>query len=167
MPFTRHSSRCLFALAMISSFHLDASALDQNSNGISDVWESIYPTAAANPALDVDGDGDINLVEGLAWNNPNDADSRLRLEDFTVGTTDVSFNWNQALGLRYRVWESTNLIDWQHQAISFVGEANNNSISESIETNKFYRLKAERSLNSDTDALTNREEHELGTNPEL
>jgi len=166
-PSFRHSLSCFIALALISSFHVDATALDQNGNGISDVWESIYPTAAANPTLDADGDGDINQIEGLAWNNPNDANSRLRLEDFTVGTTDVSFNWNQALGLRYRVWESTNLIDWQRQAVSFVGEANNNSMSESVDTAKFYRLKAERSLNSDTDALTNREEHELGTDPEL
>jgi len=142
-------------------------ALDLNKNGVSDVWESLYPAAAADLTADDDGDGDNNLTEGLAWNDPDDASSRLRLEDFTIGSTDVSFNWQQALGLRYRVWKSSNLIEWEREPNSFVGADDLQSLNESLTPKNFYRLKAERSLNSDTDALTNREEHELGTYPEL
>lgn len=158
----RHS--LLFSLLSLPA--ITATALDVNNNGVSDVWESLYPAAAANLTSDDDGDGDTNLTEGLAWNNPNDATSRLRLEDVEIAVSDLSFNWQQALGLRYRIWKSSNLVDWVREANSYVGADDSQSLSESVGTHQFYRLKAERSLNSDTDALTNREEHELGTNPE-
>ena len=141
-------------------------ALDLNGNGVSDVWESLYPTAAANLTADDDVDGDNNLTEGLAWTDPSNSDSRFALEDLAVGSTDVSFNWTQSLWLRYRVWKSEDLVDWQREATSYTGADDSQSLTETAGTKKFYRLKAERSLNSDTDALTNREEHELGTDPE-
>lgn len=153
---------CMMGSALLNS----AAALDINDNGISDVWESLYPTAAANLSADDDGDGDNNLTEGLTWNDPTDANSRLRLEDFTASAAGVGFNWDQTLGLRYRVWKSSNLTDWEREATSYVGEDDNQALSESLGTKKFYRLKVERALNSDTDALSNREEHELSTDPE-
>lgn len=146
---------------------IPATALDTNSNGISDVWESLYPAAASNLMLDDDGDGDNNLTEGMAWNKPDDATSRLRLEDLGIAASDVSFNWQQTLGLRYRIWKSGNLVDWVREATGYVGANDSQALTESVGTKQFYRLKAERSLNSDTDALTNREEYELGTDPEL
>ena len=159
--------RQLTKICLLCGFSANAFALDQNGNGISDVWESLYPAAAANLLADDDGDGDNNQSEGLAWNNPNDGNSRLRLEEFTVDSTELSFNWSQSLGLRYRIWKSSDLDDWQREASSYVGEGDNNSHTESTGNKTFYRLQVERSLNSDTDALTNREEHELGTDPTL
>ncbi len=144
-----------------------ATALDRNQNGISDVWESLYPAAASNLNQDTDGDGESNRAEGLAWTDPTDNNSNLRIHNLSIGATDVSFNWDQALGLRYRIWSSANLIDWNREATEFIGEANTNSLTETKTNQKFYRAKPERSLNSDTDALTNREEHELGTDPTL
>lgn len=157
----------LLGICLCCSLPLEAHALDQNANGISDVWESLYPAAAANLASDDDTDGDSNRLEGLAWNNPADANSRIRLEGFSVHPTEVRFHWNQALGLRYRVWKSSNLVEWTRESASFVGQNDKQTMADGISEKAFYRLKAERSLNSDTDALTNREEHELGTNPEL
>ncbi|GEM_PF-2030145 len=161
----KHSPLFLFPFILVglcTSIH----ALDLNENGVSDVWESLHPAAAADLTADDDSDGDNNLTEGLAWNDPDDPSSRLRLENFTVNSSDVSFNWQQALGLRYRVWKSSNLIEWEREPSSFVGADDQKLLTASLTPKNFYRLKTERSLNSDTDALTNREEHELGTDPE-
>jgi N-sulfoglucosamine sulfohydrolase len=143
-----------------------AHGLDLNGNEISDVWESLYPIAAAHLERDDDGDGQNNLMEGLAWTNPGDATSHFSVENLSTDLANVSFNWQQMLGLRYRVWKSQDLLDWQRDANSYIGENDTNSVSKTLNTQNFFRLVAERSLNSDTDALTNREEHELGTDPQ-
>lgn len=63
-------------------------ALDQNHNGVSDVWESLYPTIT-DLSQDSDGDGCSNLAEGQAWTDPTDAESFYKTSeiDFEGGTT--------------------------------------------------------------------------------
>src|ERR1041384_4305670 len=44
-------------------------AIDKNANGMSDIWELLFPTAT-NPAADTDGDGVSNLEESIWGTNP-------------------------------------------------------------------------------------------------
>src|SRR4051812_12052080 len=47
-----------------------AQKLDQNANGMSDVWEQIYGAAGLTPNGDNDGDGVSNAQEAMAGTSP-------------------------------------------------------------------------------------------------
>ncbi|MEN8862228.1 MAG: sulfatase-like hydrolase/transferase, partial [Lentimonas sp.] len=162
-----HAVSLCLATAIAFAAPTTAHALDTNDNQVSDVWEALYPAAAAQLDADDDGDADSNRVEGLAWNDPTDPNEHLALNSFTVGATDVTFDWQQNHGLRYLIWTSSDLSSWLRAPDNYVGANDTQAHTETLATKAFFRLQTQRSLNSDTDALTNREEYELGTNPEL
>lgn len=65
--------RFLFFLLLLTIASVRyAHAIDQNSNGISDVWEAAYPSVLANLALDHDGDGRTSAQESTDGTNPLD-----------------------------------------------------------------------------------------------
>lgn len=135
---------------------------DGNQNGMSDVWEQLYP-AASEPAVDLDGDGVSNLEESLAWTDPGDSNAVFRLV-----SSSNSLAWQGERWLRYRPRSATNLVDWVNEGAEVVGRGTNEHFSySSNEPAAFYRVRALHVLNSDTDALDNREEEQLGTHPRL
>jgi hypothetical protein len=90
-------------------------ALDANNDGISDVWPSLYPVAAANPHADHDGDGISNLEEAFAWTNPNNADSFFRT-DFNHNGSTFEIDFNSIRWQRYRIMRSSDLSNWTRDA---------------------------------------------------
>lgn len=171
MDFDKLSFRsyCIFLSLALSAFLSSCSAsnaIDMNNNGVSDVWETHYPAAAQNLLHDTDSDGTNNMHEGISWTDPTNPLSKVDIENLSIDASTINFSWHQTLGPRYSVLRSYDLIDWEHKTKSTTGKSDNKSLSDTIQENAFYRLKIESALNSDTDGLTNREEHELGTNPE-
>lgn len=143
-------------------------ALDANKNGVSDVWESIYPAAASDLSADHDADGISNKEEGLAWTNPDDSDSFLKAENLGATTTSSDFNFQTERWRRYNIQESDNLLDWTRQSEATQSNGSPQSISTPANKSKnFYSITSYNSLNSDTDSLTNKEEEILGTKPEI
>lgn len=83
------------ATAQHTHARLDA---DTNSNGLSDAWEAFYfyPSTAANPAADSDGDGFTNLQEFQRSSDPTEFDYPAM---GVVGGYN-GWNWN-ARNMRY------------------------------------------------------------------
>lgn len=80
-------------------------ALDANGNGISDVWEYLYPAAAANLANDDDGDGCTNGEEGRSWTNPGASASFFKPTAFSAGGGTDQFDFQGQRWLRGKGWK--------------------------------------------------------------
>lgn len=140
-------------------------ALDANNDGISDVWASLYPVAAANPHADHDGDGISNLEEAFAWTNPNNADSFFRT-DFNHNGSTFEIDFNSIRWQRYRIMRSSDLSNWTRDAPERLSNGSPIFYSETATApRRFFHAHCLPSLNSDTDALSNLEEEILGTDP--
>ena len=84
-------------------------ALDANGNGISDVWEGLYPAAAANLANDDDGDGCTNGFEGRSWTDPGDSASFLKPTGFSAGGGTDQFDYQGQRWMRDNVQQTNDL----------------------------------------------------------
>ncbi|BCX47635.1 hypothetical protein HAHE_15430 [Haloferula helveola] len=143
-----------------------ASALDANHNGISDVWEAAYPAEAAQLEADSDGDGQSNGDEGRAWTDPTDPDSFFRPRGLTTDGSNDHFTVEGQRWLRDAVVESGDLSEWTRDGDATASDGSNADVTRPADpAKKFYRVARYFALNSDTDALDNREEEELGTDP--
>ncbi|MEN8848461.1 MAG: sulfatase-like hydrolase/transferase [Akkermansiaceae bacterium] len=142
-----------------------SAALDSNNNQISDIWESLYPTAAANPNADPDGDGCSNRLEGLAFTNPNDSDSFFKAT-LTKTSSQIQLTYPGESWMRDLTQSSSDLLDWTRDGELTPSDAT--TVTELTDSQqKFIRRIRHNALNSDTDSLTNKEEELLGTNPQL
>lgn len=158
--------RNLILILLIPCISFTAHGLDADGNGVSDVWESRFPEAAAEPNADHDGDGVSNRDEGLAWTDPDDAASILRPQNFEHLPDEIRFKFDEQRWLRDAVFESTNLTDWRRDGNPVTGEGGVVSVSRPAPGERgFYRIARYAALDSDGDGLDNREEEELGTSP--
>ena len=64
---------------LLSAAESHAQGIDQNANGMSDIWELIYGASSLDPNGDADGDGVSNVSESIAGTNPFDANSVPRI----------------------------------------------------------------------------------------
>ncbi|MGJ8694705.1 MAG: sulfatase-like hydrolase/transferase [Verrucomicrobiaceae bacterium] len=142
-----------------------ASALDQNNNGISDVWESLHPSAAAAPFDDFDADGCLNHDEGRAFTDPNDANSSFKANvDRQTNSTDITFPGEP--WMRDLTQTSPDLLNWTRQSAPVLSDGSDTTVTIPFDAGKnFVRRIRHEALNSDTDSLTNKEEALLGTDP--
>ena len=143
-------------------------AIDANHNAISDVWETLHPAAMANLDADTDGDGQSNRAEGMAWTTPEDPASFFAVTDYVHQTTGDQFTVPGEPWMRDMIRTSVDLIEWPRTGPAGPGTGDPKDVALTMGGPKrFHRAVRHESLNSDTDALTNKEEQILGTNPQL
>lgn len=122
----------------------DVLALDVNRNGISDVWDRIYPTAAANLTQDPDGDGYTSRQEGEQGTNPFDASDQFGRTTFTrsVSGDTVNLSWRSLFGRFYGIQESEDLLNWQFRAYAYgaPGVLTTQVIVTNTAARKFFRV---------------------------
>src|SRR6185369_3743512 len=143
-----------------------AQKLDLNANGMSDVWENIFNSAALNPAGDADGDGVSNLAESLAGTDPFDSNSVPRMALSSMTATNFTLSMPCALG-KYYEWQSI-----QGLGTNWVTESASVARSGTVVTHtapfsqvpKFFRLVIS-DVDTDGDGLSDWEEYKLGLNP--
>ncbi len=87
-----------------------AAMVDRNLDGVSDVWSSLHPTAAA-PAADPDGDGVPNRDEARAGTDPLSAASRFAAHVSNEAGA-LELRWHGIPGKLYQVEASTDLRTW-------------------------------------------------------
>lgn len=149
-----------------------ASALDLNSNGMSDVWERVY--SVSDPVLDPDGDGQDNLKEAEAGTNPNDPNDSFKTTGFSISNdgTYASLTWRSAEGRYYEVEESADLMSWNYAEYA---QGEYEALGTSVTLYRefashpriFFRVRGypEYDYDEDRDGLAAWEERLLGTDP--
>ena len=141
-----------------------ARAIDNDHDGMSDVWQSLYGVGSEQAADDPDGDGDSNLREAWAGTDPGDPNSNSRLNNSRTAD-QVTLTWSGVTKMPYIVETSTNLISWSQvggQVVS-LGDTETASGSLSSTVKRYYRLRIRSTLDTDSDNLRDWEEFIVGT----
>ena len=76
---------------------------DSDKDGMSDLWE--YQHDVNNPTADGDADGQANGQEFLAWTDPRDPGSVLKILAIGLDRTNnrIAVSWKSVGGVRYRL----------------------------------------------------------------
>lgn len=141
--------------------------LDDDRNGLSDVWEAVYDVRWMDIESDPDGDGLTNEYEAFIGSNPRDPNSGLFLTADGASAT-ASLRWSALPGLEYAV-ETTNDLSLETWALAR-NFAPGRQIELSYETSLgsealFFRLECAE-YDTDEDGLEDWEEHLIGFDPE-
>ena len=154
----------VFGILLMSA--LCAGAIDNDRDGMSDVWQGLYGVGSEDAAADWDGDGDNNLREGQAGTDPLSRASCSEVEGQLVGNQLV-FSWPGVARMRYVPLTSTNLVTW-------VAGAEQQSAGEALNFQRSFdvprvscRVRIRANVDTDGDRLTDWEEFILGTSETL
>jgi hypothetical protein len=161
----------LFLLLLTIAGVRYAHAIDQNSNGISDVWEAAYPSVLANLALDHDGDGRTSAQEGIDGTNPLNPTDYFHTTSFTRSAdgSTATLIFRSVLDRYYEIEESDDLTTWNYSA--YASGAGTSTIAtaypDPTAPRKFFRVRPypDDDYDSDNDGLFSWEDVLLGTDP--
>lgn len=146
-----------------------AQMIDQNHDGMSDIWEWMYSTTNLNlaPNADPDGDGFPNVKEAEAGTDPLDSNSYPHITIVRTTRTNFSATFPSALGKVYQLQSVTNLgsTNWlvETGAVARAGS----TVSLSAPTGpmvKYFRI-AISDTNTDGSPMNDWEKYQLGLNP--
>ena len=98
----------LAALALLAAWLPARGGIDDNTNGMSDVWEAAYGRNL-DPEADADRDGHSNRDESRAGTDPRSSRSRFQVAEIAVDSANVTISWPSVAGKRYRAEVSTTL----------------------------------------------------------
>ncbi len=176
LAYSRSFIFLVIQLLLLSASH---AILDQNSNGLSDLWEkqqnngNLFPNSFLASA-DEDKDGWSNAKEAIAGTDPFEANPTDGIVAVTLTPSLVAaaytLTWPTLLGKNYQLEASTDLLNWfavgtpitTIQSTHSFG-INTTQPDNSIPPKVLWRVKVT-DLDTDLDGLTNSEEHSLGTN---
>ena len=146
-----------------------AHAYDANTNQQSDIWEIAYGVSGLGPTADADGDGFSNAIESLAGTNPLDG-ADFPKSDLTPGIPgQVLLSWPSQAGKRYQLFGSQDLNPVNFMLLgTFTGDGASmlETLSTASQSRWFFKLVTD-DLDSDSDGLSDWEEHQIGFNPLL
>jgi hypothetical protein len=128
--------------------------IDANANGLPDAWErTFFGGLGVDPNADPDGDGMSNKEEYLAGTNPTNSADNLRITSFisSPNGTNVTVAWSTVLTREYFLQKSTDLNaqNWADSGLGVIvptGASLVRSLTDSVDTNRFYRVQAFRPL---------------------
>lgn len=151
-----------------------ALAIDDDQDGMSDVWQRTYniPTGSTND--DFDGDLFPNVLENYFGTNPRLNGYPTQLLDtcglpiITTNNGFIAARWRSVPGIRYQLQRSTNLVDWVNAGSPLVGTGGIVTITSTgfpatTTPALFYRLASLPPNDADGDGLNAFEESLLGT----
>ncbi|CAN5868250.1 hypothetical protein BH11VER1_BH11VER1_37020 [soil metagenome] len=163
-------SSILFTILASLCLPFMASALDQNTNLQSDIWEVRYGAQNLSAVADPDHDGYSNALESIAGTNPLDPTSYPKLNIGPGGSPGaLNLGWVSEPGKSYGIYGSPDLNPANFTLIDTV-MGDGTALFEALTTNGqprwFFKLQAI-DVDSDLDGLTNWEEAMIGFNPLL
>jgi len=150
------------------------------SDGMCDVWQSLFNGWGLNPNGDEDKDGCSNLIESISGTDPRAANDCIRVGNLTISAGNVVFNFVSEAGKVYKV-RSDDAPDGtfatiETQTFPTNGQTqyipNTDGASEIIRVSKapgsrkFYKLEVS-DADSDNDGVSDWAERKTGTNPNL
>ena len=143
--------------------------LDENANGVSDIWEQKYNAAdlvatAAAKLEDFDSDGHSNFSEANAGTDPRDNTSYHRIDSITKATNSVTLNCPTEKGKKYETFGSATMGTgtWTSQSAAAIADQTtmNAVLNNQNPDRLFYRVDVS-DADVDGDGLTNWEEEQL------
>ncbi|HZV34841.1 MAG TPA: PA14 domain-containing protein, partial [Verrucomicrobiae bacterium] len=152
---------------MLISLTTARAMIDQNGNGMSDVWEWLYNAYGIDPNQDSDGDKFSNLQEALAGTNPSDSNSFPHITFAAMGSNGFSVTVPCALGKNYQLQsaDNPNSTNWIVETNIVARSGTNVTLTAQVSaTARFYRV-AISDVSSDGVGLTDWEAYQLGLNP--
>jgi hypothetical protein len=118
--------------------------VDNNGNGMSDVWERKFQVVGVDPTADLDADNQNNLAESLAGTDPNDGQSLLEISQIENRSSALFLSWQSLAGLKYQIMSSDSLVSasWQAAGEEIVGNGVRmvSAFDISSQSSKFYRV---------------------------
>ncbi|MFT4901342.1 MAG: hypothetical protein ACI81V_000612 [Lentimonas sp.] len=107
-----------------------AYCIDNNANGLSDVWEQRYNASALQPLDDDDGDGFNNAQECIAGTDPYDSTAHPKLlPRVTQGNPDeLQLSFDTRIGKHYLVTHSQNLATFKPITAAWPGDNNERTL---------------------------------------
>lgn len=156
----------LFASQLVALNNLFA--VDQNANQQSDIWEIAYGVSALSPTADADGDSFTNAAESLAGTNPLDG-ADFPKSGLTPGISgQMQLSWQSQPGKHYQLFGSPDLNPTNFMLLgSYTGDgAPMSDFISTLGQSRFFRLATD-DLDSDSDGVSDWEEHQIGFNPLL
>ena len=164
--------KCFFQFGLVFSLlglgltaFAQSPKIDLNGNGMSDVWEELFGSAALDPNLDSDGDGVPNKLESLAGTDPFDATSVPRIPFMAQSGTNFLVTIPAALGKEYQLQSTRDWTNWTTEATTLVRSGSTVTlIGISTATPKFFRISTS-DVDSDGDGVSDWEEYQLGLDP--
>ncbi len=159
----------LAALSMLTA-HAQFLGVDTNGNGISDVYESLYTgsVSGVNPSGDDDADGMSNEDEAAAGTNMRSNVDVLKFTTVVQGVNTVQGTWPTVLGKVYQMQASTNLIGvWINEGAATSGTGGQVSATCPATASRMFMRVQVKDLDTDGDGVTNWEELQAGTNPNV
>ena len=159
----------ILVAALVPCGIASAAFIDENGNGISDIWELKNGVSGLNPNDDNDSDGALNWQEGVAGTNPQDANSRPPTPAVAVVSGAVTLTWKSVAGKAYRVQTSATLANgasWSNLGAVMLSDGSDltASFGTGSSVKEFFRLVVT-DFDSDGDGVNDWEERQLGFDP--
>lgn len=153
--------------AALGALTLPCSALDQNGNLQSDIWELVYSASGLPAAGDPDGDGWSNELESAAGTNPRDGASFPGLKLDGNGSVLIA-SWQGLAGKKYTLLsrETFDAGIWEPLGGDVIGTGGPAQLQLAIGSVPagYFRLRAT-DQDSDGDTFTDWEERAIGFDP--
>ena len=165
----RHGHIVAALLLLPGAGQLRAEQIDQDGDGISDIWALLYGASGLDPSGDADGDGVSNLGEAIAGTDPFDPNSVPRISAGALFGTNFTASMSCQLGKRYQLqsldpssgsWSNwtaeTEIVARSGSAVTLTAPASSGA--------KLYRI-AISDVDSDGDGVNDWEEIKIGLDP--
>jgi Regulator of chromosome condensation (RCC1) repeat/Bacterial TSP3 repeat len=161
----RHLRQIACGLALIFLSAKPISGLDQNGDGMSDVWQQQYSVPSADADLDYTGNGLTNRQKSLLGLDPRDPNARFHLDIFSdSANAQLRLQLNTVYGKRYQIESSSDLQSWTAFNPPIVGAGQPAEMTLPLpQPPIFFRATYAGDIDADGDGLTAWEESLLGT----
>ena len=120
-PYPTAARTVLLTLSVAMTQVLPAQQIDDDENGLSDVWEAAHGGTLV-PGEDQDGDGFTNLQEAACGTDPANSASYPFIREVRPDVPgEITNVWPTVAGIRYRTLVSTDMLTWQTVGTEITG----------------------------------------------